>query len=212
VDVSDINGGYLITRLKKVNELLDRIPNSYWINQYGNPLNARAYYLTLGEEMCRDVKKIDYVFLGVSSCGTITGVSQKIKERFPDATIVAVDIKGSVIFGGEPQKRYIPGIGSSKVPEILKEAVIDDVMVVTEEDSIESCHELLNKYNVFVGGSSGSVITAIKQYFKNRELKNNINIVTIFADKGERYQNTIYCREWIYKNFNKELNFRVNIE
>ena len=210
VDASDVNGGYLITRLEKVNELMNSIPNSYWINQYGNPLNAQAYYLTLGEEMCRDVKKIDYVFLGVSSCGTITGVSKKIKEKFPDATIVAVDIKGSVIFGGEPEKRYIPGIGSSKVPEILKEALIDDVVVVTEEDSIESCYSLLDTYNVFIGGSSGSVISAIKQYFKNKELKKIVNVVTVFADKGERYKNTIYNKEWIINIFGEALNDRIN--
>jgi hypothetical protein len=72
------------------------------------------------------------IFLGVSSGGAITGVSNKIKERFPHAKVIAVDIFGSVIFGHPPHKRYIPGIGSSMVPEILKKAKIDDVVMIDE--------------------------------------------------------------------------------
>jgi len=192
----DENGGYLLNRIKKVKELLKEIPNSYWVNQYGNPYNAEAYKETLGKEICNELDRIDYVFLGVSSGGTITGVSQKIKEVFPKAKIVAVDIVGSVIFGGKPKKRYIPGIGSSMVPSILKDAKIDEVFTVDEVSTTKMCHELLKEHNVFVGGSSGSVFSAVKKYFADKKFKKKPNVVVIFADKGDRYINTVYNKGW----------------
>ncbi|KKT26785.1 MAG: Pyridoxal-5'-phosphate-dependent protein subunit beta [Parcubacteria group bacterium GW2011_GWA2_43_9b] len=192
----DENGGYLLNRIKKVKELQEEIPNSYWVNQYGNPYNAEAYRETLGKEICKELKNIDYVFLGVSSGGTITGVSQKVKEVFPKAKIVAVDIVGSVIFGGKPEKRYIPGIGSSIIPSILKDARIDEVFTVDEASTTKMCHELLKEYNLFVGGSSGSVFSAVKKYFSGKKLKKKPNVVVIFADRGDRYINTIYNKSW----------------
>ncbi|MWC27636.1 2,3-diaminopropionate biosynthesis protein SbnA [Paenibacillus sp. MMS18-CY102] len=192
----DENGGYLLSRIKKVKQLLREIPNSYWINQYSSEYNADAYCDTLGEELIGEIGRIDYLFLGVSSGGTITGVSRKIKQMFPDCKVIAVDIYGSVIFGQPPKKRYIPGIGSSMVPEILKNALIDDVIYVDEVETVEGCHELLQSHYIFAGGSSGSVYVAIKKYFKDANIQNAPNVVTIFPDKGERYLNTIYNNEW----------------
>ncbi|WP_026477959.1 2,3-diaminopropionate biosynthesis protein SbnA [Alkaliphilus transvaalensis] len=197
----DINGGYLLNRIKKINKLLEEIPNSYWINQYGNKYNAEAYNKTLAFEMCNEVTNIDYVFIGVSSGGTITGVSSKVKKVYPNAKIIAVDIVGSVVFGGKPQKRFIPGIGSSKVPEILEFAQIDDVVFVREYDVILSCNELLKTYNIFAGGSSGAVFTAIKQYFKTQNIDKQVNVVTLFADRGDRYSETVYNEEWCMEHF-----------
>ena len=192
----DNSGGYLLNRIKKVKELLDSTENSYWVNQYGNPYNAEAYYYTLGSELCDELENIDYIFLGVSSGGTITGVSRKIKERFPNAKVIAVDIIGSVIFGGAPQKRYIPGIGSSMVPDILENAIIDDVVMMDEVSTVEACNELFEKHFIFAGGSSGSVYAAVKKYFYNKRLDKRPNVVVVFPDRGERYINTIYNKEW----------------
>ena len=138
--------------------------------------------------------------MGVSSGGTITGVSKKVKERFPYAKVVGVDIIGSVIFGHPPQKRYIPGIGSSLIPDILKEAKIDEIVMIDEVSSIKMCHELLNRHYIYAGGSLGSVFAAIKKYFRENRINRKINVVTIFADRGERYTNTIYNQKW-YANF-----------
>lgn len=202
VNVPDSNGGYLLTRIKKVKELINEIDNSYWVNQYANPYNAEAYYHTLGNEICDSLGNIDYIFMGVSSGGTITGVSNKIKEKFPNAKVIAVDILGSVIFGNPPHKRYIPGIGSSMVPEILEKAKIDDVVMVDEVSTIEMCHELLEEHYIFAGGSSGSAFAAIKKYFTGKKINKKLNVVTVFADRGERYVETIYNEEWC-RNFKK---------
>lgn len=204
----DENGGYLLSRIRKVEQIKKDNSNSYWINQYGNPYNAEAYRETLGQELCEEIDSIDYVFMGVSSGGTITGVSQKIKEIFPKAKIIAVDIIGSVVFGGSPQKRVIPGIGSSMVPDILKNAKIDEVVMISEASTIEMCQELLMENFLFVGGSSGSVYSAIKKYFKGKVFDEKPNVVAIFADRGDRYVNTIYNEAWrkdFLKNNDKKL-------
>ncbi len=196
VNQPDDFGGYLISRIKKVKEIISETKNSYWINQYENPLNAQAYYQSLGKEICYQIEEIDYIFLGISSGGTITGVSQKVKENFPNVKVVAVDVEGSEIFGNGGKKRCIPGIGSSIVPKIINEALIDDIIIVNEVDTIKACYELLENYTFFVGGSSGSVLTGIKKYFKYLNQTKPLNIVTIFPDRGERYYSTIYNRKW----------------
>jgi len=196
----DENGGYLLTRIKKVKELVVEITNSYWVNQYGNPYNAEAYYYSLGREINDELEQLDYIFMGVSSGGTITGVSNKIKEKFPGAEIIGVDIVGSVIFGHPAKKRYIPGIGSSLVPDILRGSRIDSVVMVDEMTTIRMCHELLSEHSIFAGGSSGSVFAAVKKYFANREKGKMRNVVMLFADRGERYANTVYNKEW-YSDF-----------
>lgn len=192
----DKHGGYLLSRIQKVKELTGSIANSYWVNQYENPLNAKAYYHSLGKEICYQIDEIDYVFLGVSSGGTITGVSQKIKENFPHARIVAVDVEGSVIFSQGSKKRYIPGIGSSMTPKILAEALIDEVVITDEVATINACYELLSDHCFFVGGSSGSVLAGIRQYFQDKIIAHPINVVSVFPDRGERYYDTIYNRAW----------------
>ncbi|WP_103071990.1 2,3-diaminopropionate biosynthesis protein SbnA [Aquimarina sediminis] len=201
----DQYGGYLMNRLKKVNEIVNSTENIYWINQYGNPLNAQAYYNSLGKEICLEIprQKLDYLFMGVSSGGTITGVSQKVKEKHPNAKIIAVDVEGSVIFGGKPRKRFIPGIGSSLRPSILESASIDNTVVVTEQETINSCRELLEKHNLYAGGSSGSVHAAVKKYFNNSKLEKPTNVMCVFADRGERYITTIYNDDWckMIKNY-----------
>lgn len=201
VSTVDENGGYLLNRVRKVKEILSKNPNSYWVNQYGNPYNAAAYHDTLGQEICSEFSKIDYAFIGVSSGGTITGVSQRIKESFPNAKIIAVDTEGSVIFGGKPKKRYIPGIGSSMVPSILKDALIDEIVTVSEKSTVEACRAIAREHSLFIGGSSGSAVAAVYSYFKGKSFEIPPTVVTIFADRGERYFSTVYNENWCNEKF-----------
>lgn len=203
----DEYGGYLLNRIRKIKELLVEMPNLYWVNQYANTLNAEAYYGSLGREICQEApgQRVEYVFMGVSSGGTITGVSKRVKKENPNAKIIAVDIYGSVIFGDTPRKRYIPGIGSSIQPEILEQAIIDDVVLVSEYETILCCKELLEKHNLYAGGSSGSVYAAIKKYFKNRKMDTLVNVMCVFADRGERYIETIYNQKWSEMIMNSSL-------
>jgi cysteine synthase A len=85
------------------------------------------------------------------------------------------------------------------VPDILKYAKIDDVVMMDEVATIKACHEMLEKHNVFAGGSSGSAFAAIKKYFKEHPVDKPVNVVTVFPDRGERYYNTIYDEKWCLK-------------
>lgn len=198
----DKTGGFLLTRIALIKEMLASGGDYYWMNQYGNPYVAEAYYNTVGKEICDEVN-IDYLFAGVSSGGTITGMSRRVKETYPESTVVAVDTEGSVIFKNKPKKRYIPGIGSSMRPTIIEKAFIDDVVMIEECDAAATCMDLLKNHYILAGGSSGSCFTAIKRYFKGKKFDKKPNVVTIFADRGDRYENTIYNTEWVNKYMNK---------
>src|SRR5688572_22387067 len=129
VEERDDTGGFLKTRLEMVKHLCATIPNAYWTNQYGNPDAVDAHYELTAAEICADFDSLDYVFIGVSTAGTIAGVSRRLKEHYPGIRVIGVDTEGSVIFGGAPRKRHIPGVGSSIVPQLLSHAKVDDVVL-----------------------------------------------------------------------------------
>ncbi|WP_038910878.1 2,3-diaminopropionate biosynthesis protein SbnA [Dickeya dadantii] len=193
----DETKGFLLTRLRRVRELMEGTTNAFWTDQYGNPDAVDGHYYGLGDEIARSFDELDYIFIGAGSCGTLAGVSKRLKEKFPDITVVAVDTVGSVIFGDEPRKRFIPGIGSSIVPPNLKKAKVDKVMHVSELDAINGCHQILEKHALFTGGSSGSVYMAIQTYFQDKKFSKKPNVIFICADNGIPYVNTIYNKEWV---------------
>src|SRR6266513_319281 len=139
VEEPDETGGYLKTRLETVKHLCATIPNHYWTNQYGNPDAMEAHYRLTAGEICADFDSLDYVFIAVSTAGTISGVSRRLKERYPNVRIIAVDAEGSLIFGGTPRKRHIPGVGSSIVPPLLSHAKIDDIVLIPERETVHAC-------------------------------------------------------------------------
>lgn len=192
----DFTGGFLLTRLQKVQELIKNT-SLFWTNQYNNPDNFYAHYYGIGAELARDFDKLDYVFVGVSTGGTISGISNRLKEKFPNIKIVAVDTKGSIIFGDKPKKRYIPGIGASIVPGLVQRAIIDEVVHVPELMTVKGCHELLSKHAIFAGGSSGTSYYAIQKYFQNKNLALKPNVVFLCPDNGQAYTSTVYNPEWV---------------
>ena len=194
VDRRDETGGYLKTRLGKVQELLETIGDAYWTDQYGNPSAMAAHYELTGGEIIAACPALDYVFVGVSTAGTIAGVSRRLKAHYPNVKVVAVDAEGSAIFGRSPRRRYIPGIGSSIVPDLLRHALIDDTAHVPELDTIEACHELLRDHQILAGGSSGSSYAAIKGYSFPQP---GAAVLFLCADRGTAYMDTVYDSAWV---------------
>ncbi|MFY0256432.1 2,3-diaminopropionate biosynthesis protein SbnA [Chitinophaga sp. 30R24] len=197
VDKPDITNGYLLTRIEKVKELCQQYPNSYWTNQYGNPYNYLAYYHSLGKEICNHFERLDYIFIAVSSCGTITGVSKRVKEKFPDVKIIAVDVEGSVLFSDVPRKRFVSGIGASKKSQLVEEASIDGVVHVTHKELIKGCRTLLSEQGVLGGASSGAVYAAIKKYFTHHPLSKDMQVLFFSTDKGDSYLSNVYNDAWV---------------
>lgn len=196
VDERDEEGGYLHSRIRRVNAMLREIPGAVWLNQYANPDNPGAHYDGVGAEIVRDVSITPtHAFIGVSTCGTVMGISQRLREAWPGVKIVAVDVAGSVIFGSPAGPRRLPGIGASRVPEQLDTEMIDEVIFVTDFESVEGCHLLLDHAGLLAGGSSGSVVAAIRKMAPI--LPHDATIVTVFADRGERYLDSVYARNWL---------------
>jgi cysteine synthase A len=196
VSEPDEAGGYLHTRIRRVKELLADVPGAIWINQYANDRNWKAFYHGTGAELAQQlVRPPSYLFAPVSTSGSILGCSRRLRERFPDLRVIAVDAVGSVIFGGAPAPREIPGIGSSRVPELLRPEEIDDVVHVDDVEAAECCRELLATEGIFAGGSSGAVVAAIRRSLPR--LTSPGRVLAIFPDRGDRYLDLVYDDAWL---------------
>jgi N-(2-amino-2-carboxyethyl)-L-glutamate synthase len=196
VEKRDDTGGFLKTRLQMVKHLCATTANAYWTNQYGNVDAVEAHYELTAGEICADFESLDAVFIGVSTAGTIAGVSRRLKERYPKVRIIAVDTEGSVIFGSPPRKRHIPGVGSSIVPQLLSHARVDDVVWISERDTVEACRELLTTHGLFVGGSSGTAFAAIKRYASRMAGAKRPTVLFLCADRGTAYLDTVFDPTW----------------
>lgn len=195
----DETGGYLLNRIKVVREFLENDPRAYNPNQYENPNNYLSYYYTLGEEVCNSFDRLDYAFISVSSCGTIIGLSQRLKEKFPNIRIVGVDVEGSMIFSSKPKNRKLSGLGASKQSPLIHNALIDEAVILSEKEIVHGCHELLNKHSLLVGASSGAAYAAAKRVL-TRSGNSNTNALFITPDSGNSYLDTVFSQEWVNQN------------
>jgi len=196
VSECDLCGGYLHSRIRRVEELLAITPGAIWVNQYANDRNWEAYYHGTGAELSEQlVYPPGYLFAAVSTTGSILGCSRRLRERFSGLRVVAVDAVGSVIFGGTAGPRELPGIGSSRVPELCRPEEIDEVVYVDDVDAALGCRELLVAEGIFAGASSGAVVSAIGRTLP--ELPRPCRIVAIFADRGDRYLDLVYDDDWL---------------
>lgn len=196
VSEPDEAGGYLHTRIRRVGELLAEIPGAVWINQYATHRNWQAHYHGAGAELAEQlVDPPGYLFAAVSTTGSILGLARRLRERFGELRVVAVDAIGSVIFGGDAGPRDIPGIGSSRVPELCRPEEIDDVVYVDDVDAAHGCRDLLGTEGIFAGGSSGAVVAALHRTLPS--LPRPCRVLAIFPDRGDRYLDLVYDDDWL---------------
>jgi N-(2-amino-2-carboxyethyl)-L-glutamate synthase len=195
----DETGGFLLNRIRKVKEYLQDHENSYTPNQYENPDNYMAYYHTLGQEIVNNFSRLDFAFISVSTGGTITGLSNKLKEKFKNIRIIGVDVKGSLIFDNKPAIRKISGMGASMRTSLLDKALIDEVIILSQQEIIAGCRELFFGHNLFLGGSSGAAYAAANRFLEKYK-KRNINAIFISPDAGNSYLDTLYNDEWVINN------------
>ncbi|PHP64722.1 2,3-diaminopropionate biosynthesis protein SbnA [Zhengella mangrovi] len=199
VDKIDAHGGYLETRLRMIDNMLKSDPNAVWLNQYANLSNMRAHMNKTAMEIAEEFEKVDWVFVGSGTTGTLCGVSRRLHEIYPDVKIIAVEPEGSITFGGVAGKRNIPGIGTSVRPPLADYAEPDDIVYVNERQTVNSCLAFARDYHLLVGGSTGSVLAAIKNYAGS--FAPGDKIVAISPDLGDKYLDTIYNAEWTERVF-----------
>ena len=195
VEERDAVGGFLGSRLKRIDQILRSEPNAIWLNQYANIANKNVHAEQTASEIAREFDKVDWVFVGTGTTGTIAGISERLRQEFPGIKVVAVEPAGSVTFGGAPGKRNIPGIGTSVRPKLADLANPDKVVAVDEERTVEACLSFVRDHHLLVGGSTGTVLAAVQQLAP--EFAPGDTIVAISPDLGEKYLDTIYDPVWV---------------
>lgn len=197
-DERDSAGGFLETRFQIIDELLQKYEHSVWLNQYANAANKNIHANQTGKEITRQFKQVDWVFIGAGTTGTLGGVSECVRQAYPNVKIVAVEPVGSVTFGGRPGKRNIPGVGTSVRPEIAELCNPDRVVSIEETETVKACLSFVESHHLLVGGSTGTLLAALKQLAP--EFQQGETIVAISADLGEKYMETVYDPEWVERN------------
>ncbi len=198
----DPEGGYLGARIKRVQHLLDSIPNSFNCNQYTNLNNPLAHHQTIREILEVLDYDVDYVFIATSTCGALRGCAEYVMEKGLKTKIIGVDAKGSVIFGDKPKKRLIPGHGAAVKPPHYQPGIEDDFVLVSDLDCIRGCRQLVSREGIFVGGSSGAIMAGIEKY--KSLIPSSSRVVGVLCDRGDRYLDTIYSDHWVEEHFGSE--------
>lgn len=189
-------GELLPARLRRVRELLESHPGSFWPNQYENMGNPESHYATTVQEIYDSLGgDLDYLFIATSTCGTIRGCARFLRDQGSKAQVVAVDLEGSLIFSDEKKARYIPGIGAGMKPPHRQMELIDRVVHVTDLDCVVGCRRLVRTEAMLVGGSSGGVVAAIEKL--QNEIPEGSKVVAILPDRGERYLDTVFSDAWV---------------
>ncbi|WP_133969625.1 cysteine synthase family protein [Eubacterium limosum] len=183
-------------RLNRVNELLKKYPNSFWTNQYDN-YDVVDAYTVVGEQIIREIGRIDAVIGSVGTGGSMTGICQYLKDIFPKLYVIGVDTNGSVLFGQEKRKHILRGLGNTILPKNVNHRLFDEVHWMDADQAYMETRNLHEKYSLFMGGTSGASYAVAKWYINEHPDK---KVVTLFPDQGYRYQETIYNDNWLKTN------------
>ena len=187
-------GDLLVARLALVRELVASIPGAWWPDQYSNPSNPQAHRTTMAEIDDALGGSLDWLFVAVSTTGTLRGCCDLLAERRRTTRVVAVDAVGSVLFGGVRGERRLPGLGAGKVTELSRRAWYDRLIRVSELDCVAGCRRLLARDGIHAGASSGGVLSALGALAPR--LGPASRCAMILADGGEGYASTVYDDGW----------------
>ena len=187
--------------------LAEETPNSWYVNQYDNPSNAKAHYESTGPEIWKQTDgKITHFVVGVGTGGTISGVGKYLKEQNPNIKIWGIDTYGSVfkkfhetgIFDEKEIYPYVTeGIGEDILPKNVDFSIIDGFTKVTDKDGAVYTQRLAKEEGMFLGNSAGSAIKGVLQ-LKEHFTKDDV-VVVLFHDHGSRYIGKMFNDDWMRK-------------
>src|SRR5277367_7172831 len=184
-------------------KLAREIPNSYYPNQYENPMNPQAHYDTTGPEIWDDTEgKITHFVCGMGTGGTISGVGRYLKEKNPKVKIIGIDPQGSLYYDfhktgkiAKASTYVVEGIGEDFFPTTMDMQILDDVIQVNDEECFVVARRLAKMEGLFTGGSGGGCISAALRIAK--DLGPEAFIVAFLPDTGMRYLSKVYNDEWM---------------
>ncbi|MEW6493143.1 MAG: cysteine synthase A [Cyanobacteriota bacterium] len=177
--------------IARAEEIVATTPDAYMLQQFNNSANPEIHRETTAEEIWEDTDgEVDILISGVGTGGTITGVAQVIKQRKPSFKAIAVEPSNSpILSGGQPGAHKIQGIGAGFIPKVLRTDLIDEVITVSDDQSMIFARRLAKEEGLLSGISSGAALYAAIQVAKRQENAGRL-IVMVQPSFGERYLST----------------------
>lgn len=185
--------------IQVANRLSKEIPNSFRPDQYSNPENPMAHYLSTGPEIWDQTEgEIDVFVATMGTGGTISGTAKFLKEKNPKILVVGIDPEGSIFSGDAPHPYKLEGIGNDFIPRTFHREVIDDMIRIGDKEAFYMTRRIAREEGIMVGGSSGAAVAgAVKYAMRLSEPK---NIVVILPDTGRNYITKIFSDQWLQEN------------
>ncbi len=181
-----VDGG-MEQAVEKARDIQKTIPGSLIAGQFDNPSNPKAHYLYTGKEILDDVPDLDYLFAGIGTGGTISGLGRFFKENHPSTKIIGIEpFSSPLITKGEVGPHKIQGIGANFIPKNFIHKYVDEVITVKDQEAIDTAVLLTKEEGLFVGISSGAALKGAINYLADNKLKDK-KVAVIFPDTGERY-------------------------
>lgn len=175
--------------IKKAYELAQNDKRYFIPQQFENHANTKAHYETTALEIINDFDTLDAFVAGVGTGGTISGNAKRLKQKFSDIKIIAVEPQSSAVLSGQKAGAHkIQGIGAGFIPDICDVSLIDEIIQVSNENAFKICKDLANKEGLFLGISSGANVYAA--IYIAQKLGKGKKVLTIAPDGGEKYLST----------------------
>lgn len=174
--------------IRKAQEIVAETEGAFLASQFENLVNPKIHYETTGPEIYEATDgNIDILVSGIGTGGTITGAGKYLKEQNPNIQMIAVEPSRSpVLSTGQKGKHKIQGIGAGFVPNVLNTEIYSDIVLVTDEDAMNTSKHLSQTNGIFVGISAGAAVWAALEVAKRPE-NSNKTLVVIIPDNGDRY-------------------------
>lgn len=203
VEPDDPRSYYSVAR-----QIHEDTPNSILANQYHNPVNPQTHYDTTGPEIWRQTAgKIDVFVCGMGTGGTITGAARYLKQMNPKVQVVGVDPIGSILYDyfytGKMTEAHVyktEGIGEDFIPSNYDFTVIDDMVRVSDKETMLMTRRLVREEGIFGGVSSGAVVAGALRYAADRDLGPDKLVVALLPDSGSRYLSKVFDDNWMREN------------
>ena len=200
---SDVVQGHPEYYHDKARVIAESIPGAFFVNQFENPDNPAAHERTTAPEIWEQMShKVDAIICGVGSGGTLTGVSRYFKNVSPETKMILADPKGSVLAPFinhgvmiEPGSWLVEGIGEDIIPKNCNLSAVSKAYTISDEESINTAREILQREGILCGSSSGTLIAAALRYC--RAQKTPQRVVTFVCDSGNKYLSKIYNPFWL---------------
>ena len=172
---------------EKAQEILNKDKNAFLFGQFDSIANPMAHYKWTGPEIYKQCPDVDYVFAGVGTGGTISGIGKFFKENKKEVKIIGVEpLESPLLTKGYAGSHLIQGIGANFVPKTFLNQYVDEIVPVKGTESIEYAKEIRSVENIDIGISSGAALLGAINYIKDNNIVGK-NVVVIFPDKGDRY-------------------------